>query len=179
MSLRALGAMVVAVVMAATWWWGFDTGRDRWQGKYDAEVAAHSETKEEHARQARHVADLAQAAKAESDRNQRIYDERTAANDSKHKKELTNAVRKRDAVIADLRAGALQLQPWWESGAGACPEKASAATDPGGQAGAWDLRAAGAGDLVQILHEADADRAWYIDELTSTRAQCGSTGSAP
>ena len=185
MSLRLIGAIALLAIMGGVWWHGFDSGRDRWEGKYDAEVAAHAAevtahraTKEEHARRARHVADLAKAAKEESVRNQRIYDARTAANDTQHKKELANAVRKRDAVIADLRAGALQLQPWWESGAGACPGQAAVAADTSGQADAWDLRAAGAGDLVQILHEADADRQWYIDELTATRAQCGSTGPA-
>ena len=179
MNLRLIGGIALLAIIAGVWWHGFDSGRDRWQGKYDAEVAAHAATREEHARQARHVADLAQAAMEESRRNQRIYDQRTAANDSEHKKELAHAVRKRDAVIADLRAGALQLQPWWESGAGACAGQAATAADPGGQADAWDLRAAGAGDLIQVLAEADADRAWYINELTATRAQCGSTGAAP
>lgn len=179
MNLRLIGGLVLLAIMGAIWWAGFDSGKDKWQGKYDAEVAAHAATRDEHARQARHVADLAKAAKAESERNQKIYDARTASNDLQHKLELANAIGKRDAVIADLHAGALQLQPWWESGASTCPGQATVAAAAGGQVDAGDLRAEGAADLVQILAEADADRAWYIAELTATRAQCGATGPAP
>ena len=85
MNLRLIGGIALLAIITGVWWHGFDSGRDRWQGKYDAEVAAHAATREEHARQARHVADLAQAAMEESRRNQRIYDQRTAANDSEHK----------------------------------------------------------------------------------------------
>lgn len=179
MNLRLIGGLALLAIMGAIWWAGFDSGKDKWQGKYDDEVAAHAATRDEHARQARHVADLAKAAKAESERNQKIYDDRTASNDLQHKQELTYAIGKRDAVIADLRAGALQLQPWWGVGASTCSSQTADAADTSGDVDARDLRAEGAADLVQILAEADADRAWYINELTATRAQCGITGPAP
>jgi hypothetical protein len=73
------------------------------------------------------------------------------------KKDQANAIAKKDRVIRDLRSGALQLRPEWT-----CPATASAGHLPeaAGSTGIRDataeLRAAGAGSIVRIAADADA-----------------------
>ncbi|WP_313495470.1 lysis system i-spanin subunit Rz [Pseudoxanthomonas mexicana] len=166
-------ACATGIVLLLVYFWGFGNGKDRWEGKYDAEVAAHKQTREGHAQVLRQLADLTKAAQAEAKARATAYTNDTAANDQRHKTETAHALAAKDRVIADLRRGALQLRDWWQAGPVSCPGDAAAAADSGGNAGAGELRAEGAGDLVQVAAQADADRAWYIAELIATRAFCG------
>lgn len=69
----------------------------------------------------------------------------------KHAKALASAKQKRDAIIADLRSGAQRLQDHWS-----CFGEAGTPTTPGEPDANALLRIQGAGDLVQIGAEADA-----------------------
>ena len=165
-------ACAAGIVLLLVYFWGYGNGKDRWEGKYDAEVAAHQQTREGHAQVLRQLADLTKAAQAEAKARATAYTNDTAANDQRHKTEKAHALAAKDRVIADLRAGRERLHDWWSPNL-SC---SAAAADPAAadrQAAAGELRAEGAGDLVQVAAEADADRAWYITELIATRALCG------
>lgn len=179
MSLRLYGYLAALLSLAGALFWAYSSGKAEWHGQYDAEVRAHQATREEHARTLAHLADLTEAARQEDKRKQEQYVQATAANDKSHKQEMANALGKKDSVIAELRLGVLQLQPWWEAGNRTCPAEGGVASTAGGQVDAGDLRAEGAAALVQILAEADADRGWYIRELTATRDRCSAGGGQP
>lgn len=69
-----------------------------------------------------------------------------------YEQDKTDAKAKHDAVVADLRAGAVRLRDHWT-----CPVAVpSAAAGTGQRDAAADLRAADSGDLVRLGAEADA-----------------------
>lgn len=162
----------VGVAVCLLYLLGYGNGKDRWEGKFDAEVAAHQQTREGHAQVLRQLADLTKAAQAEAKARAAAYTHYTAANDQRHQTEKAHALAAKDRVIADLRAGRERLHDWWTPNL-SCAADAAAPAAADRQAAAGELRAEGAGDLVQVAAEADADRAWYIAELIATRALCG------
>lgn len=165
-------ACAAGIVLLLVYFWGYGNGKERWEGKYDAEVAAHKQTREGHAQVLRQLADLTKAAQAEAKARATAYTHDTAANDQRHKTETAHALAAKDRVIADLRAGRERLHDWWTPNL-SCADSAADQATSGREAEAGQLRAEGAGDLVQVAAEADADRAWYIAELIATRALCG------
>lgn len=165
-------ACATGIVLLLVFFWGYGNGRERWEGKYDAEVAAHDQARKGHARVLRRLADLTEAARQEAKARATAYATDTAANDKRHKMETDHALAAKDRVIADLRAGRERMHDWWTPNL-SCADAAADQATSGREAEAGQLRAEGAGDLVQVAAEADADRAWYIAELIATRALCG------
>lgn len=112
------------------------------QGEFDA----YSAQVQENAR-------IAQKIAFHVEQNQR---DAFAAIDAKHKKDLTDAKLKHDAVVADLRAGNLRLRKHWQG----CTAPVGDMPQAAGAAGVVDddaeLRAADAGNLVRLAAEADA-----------------------
>lgn len=146
--------------------------------RLQAERAAHAGTRQSHAEVLRGLAEAtAQVALAVRER-EREFAATASANDTRYHQEKADALAAKDRVIDDLRRGALQLRDWWQAGPVSCPGDAAVAADSGGDAGAGELRAAGAGDLVQVGADADAARRWYITELIATRAACGIAGGS-
>lgn len=92
----------------------------------------------------------------------------TAA-EQKFTREKADALAEKDRVIAGLRAGNLQLREHWQG----C--RAAAGTGAGQGAGqrdeAADLRAAGAGDLVRLGREANAE-VTYLQGLIASASRC-------
>lgn len=169
--LSAIKAGACVLLLAVAWWHGFDTGRDRWQGKFDTEAAAHAADKARHASVLRDLADKTKAAeravlvagdwaRAERATNDQRF--RDAKRDADHAK--------RDLAHA-LRTGAVRLRDEW-----AChsprPAEGGIATATSGQDAAADLRQAGAADLIAAADHADRWIVWLQTELTSTRNAC-------
>lgn len=139
------------------------------EGKRQADLAAHARVLREYAEQAAHVAELARQSQSTF-----ILDREAAR--QKFKKEMADALAKRDSLVAGYRAGTVQLQSWWE-----CPSVLPAASgafgaDPAahgpGVDGAAALRAASLAEGVQDGAAADA---WIHNlqaELSATRRAC-------
>lgn len=147
------------------------------------ERTAHAETKQHHAEvladlqaaTARAATLSAEAEKAVRKR-EAAYRDQTQAADAAHAKDKADALAKKDRVIADLRAGTVQLQDWWR-----CPAVSAAGGDAAadlagtaaGDDGHAELRAASLAEGVQDGASADAWIGWLQAELTATRAVCG------
>jgi hypothetical protein len=89
--------------------------------------------------------------------------------DVRYQQDLNNAQAAYDTTVADLRSGAASLQDHWTCPPANMPRAASGAGQPDGQA---DLRAAGAGHLVQAGATCDA---WIIglQKVTQSDRQKG------
>lgn len=85
-------------------------------------------------------------------------------------KETANAITKRDSVIAGLRADTLRLRSHWQ---GCARSDARPGTDAGRDQGdaAADIRATGAGDLVRIGADANA-QVTYLWGLIESAPRC-------
>lgn len=84
--------------------------------------------------------------------------EALAAIAATHQKELTDADRTHDRVVADLRAGNLRLRDHWQgAGCDRGGDLPGAAADPGVADDPAELRNQGAADLVRLFDAADAD----------------------
>lgn len=140
-------------------------GYDKGTAKLEAERAAHKAVLDNLA------AKTARAARLAEEASKAIAVSQAETNET-HEQGLTDAYQRGKAAGAAVRAGDLRLQDWW-----ACHSSGPAEGDAAGPAaaddGAGELRAAGAGDLVQVAAEADADRTWYIRTLIDTRKACG------
>lgn len=148
---------------------GLETDVAKEQAKHAATRAESAETLRDLAQRTADVAAKVRAREGE-------YLAAAAAADEKHRQEKAHAVAEKNRVIADLRAGRLQLQPWWQCEATpAAGDAADAAgpADPGGNARAHERRIEDSGRLVQIGIEADAKERWLRTELIATRALCG------
>jgi len=165
------GAIVAAILLV--FGIGWNRGADKWQGKFDDEVAAHKATKADHARVIRDLADKAKAvaAKVKAAGEQAKADRKVA--DDRFKESEREADRAKRDLAAALRrgTGAVRLQDHW-----ACRVPGAAAGgvagNPGRQDAGADLRAAGAADLVAAGDAADRWITWLQSELTSTRKAC-------
>lgn len=142
----------------------------------DAERAAHAKTKAQHALVLQDLAEKTAAAERAARRVGEVYAAESAANRETFDKEKAHALAEKDRVIADLRAGRVQLRQWWRPEVPACPgDSAQPATAAGGDAEVAELRAASTGRIVGAGAEADAWIGWLQRELTATRAVCGAT----
>lgn len=151
---------------------GWNRGADKWQGKFDGEVAAHKATKAQHkaviddlAAKTRAAADKAKAAS-----KQAALDRRAA--DTRYKEATDEANRAKRDLRNHLRAGTVRLQDHWACRVPGAAEGGAPGNARGQDAGA-DLRAAGAADLVAAGDEADRWITWLQSELTNTRKACG------
>lgn len=164
------GAIVAGVLLVFALGW--NRGADKWQGKFDGEVAAHKATKAQHkaviddlAAKTRAAADKAKAAS-----KQAALDRRAA--DTRYKEATDEANRAKRDLRNHLRAGTVRLQDHWACRVPGSAEGGAPGNARGQDAGA-DLRAAGAADLVAAGDEADRWITWLQSELTSTRKACG------
>lgn len=147
-----------------------------------AEKAAHAETKAEHAQVLQGLAERTAQVAALVRAQDATYLAESAAADARNRKEIANALAKKDAVIADLRAGRMQLRQEWQcevplistSGDRTKPESEAAAS---GNAGYARVREESAGELVQIGALADTQVRWLQGELVATRARCAAVPS--
>ena len=164
------GAIVLAILVV--FGLGWNRGADRWQGKFDGEVAAHKATKSEHARVIRDLADKtkAVAAKAKAAGEQAKADRKAA--DQRFKEATDEAAKARTALARALRDGSVRLREEWTCPA-AGPAEGGAAATAGRQDANADLRAEGAADLVAAGKAADNWIVWLQSELISTRTACG------
>lgn len=156
-----------AALLAAGWYYGhvrFEAGlaagykdRDAVQALFTAHLQADK-------------AAIAKArADAEADRVKR-QNEAVAAK-AVFEKEKADALAEKDRVIANLRAGTVRLRHEWQ-GCQAHSDSADAAGDsPGGSDADADLRNTGAGDLVRIGKQADAE-VIYLQSLIRSAPAC-------
>lgn len=172
-----VGVAAIAVVVALAYGWGRGNGVESMEKPLAEERAAHAKdlaehalVLREHAERAAHVADLARQSQTT------FITERESAR-SAHKQELKDALARKDRIIAGLRTGALQLQPWWE-----CPSVLPAAGSVIGADAAGDgsradegayLRAAGHAENIYQFARADTWIRSLQAEVTATRKACG------
>jgi len=167
---------LVVVLAASMFIGGCSHGAAKWEGKYDAEVAAHKATKAEHARVIRQLADQAKAVAAKA----KAASAAAAAARKTHDQRFEDAKHEADRAKRDLRdalrrgTGAIRLQDHWTCAVRG-PTAGGFAVAAGRQDAAADLRAAGAADLVAAGDHADRWIVWLQSELTSTRTACGAT----
>jgi len=158
---------LVAVILLLAGLLGWQTVR------LSNERAEHARTKQQHAETLAELATKAAATVTAIRRLELAYHAEAAAAADAYQKDKTNALAKKDAVIAGLRADNLQLRRWWNPKPPACPGDAASPAAASRAAEDAELRAAGAGDLVRIGAEADGRIRWLQSELISTRKLCG------
>ena len=160
--LYGLGAAVLAAGLFA----GVQTVR------LSSEKAAHATTKATHADVLRNLAELTAKAVQEKRAAEAQYSVDMAKAQAESDKRNRDAIANKDATIASLRSGALQLQDHW-----ACLVPAAAGDQAPAFAGrsddAADLRAEGAAAFVQDADSADGDIVWLQSALIATRKACG------
>lgn len=173
--LGLIKAGAIALAFLVVFGLGWNRGADKWQGKFDGEVAAHKATKAEHARVLRDLADKTKAAaeKAKAAGYQAKADRKAA--DKRYEDAKHEANRNAAALAAALRAGKQRLSDTW-----ACPASGSAAGGAAGSAGQ-----AGAArqfdSAARIVAAADADAAamnWLWDSWMADRKAVIAAGCA-
>lgn len=134
-------AWALVALLAAGWYYGhlrYNAGQADVQGDFDAykaQVIAATEKSRQKA---------AQAESAQRDAFANI--------DTQYAKDKTDAIAKKDAVIAGLRAGTIRLRNEW-----ACPTRLPDATSATGEPdGSAELRNASAGRIIGAGADADA-----------------------
>ncbi|TAA26573.1 hypothetical protein [Pseudoxanthomonas winnipegensis] len=175
-----LGALkwLAAVAILVTWafyWHG--VGAEQWRAKYTDEYAAHAATKATNAAVLQDLADKTRAvAKKAASASSALARYRTF-NDERYEKAVHDAKQASADLRAGLRAGAVQLQPWWQCGAPGSAQ-GDAADIASGQDGSAELRFAGAIEDVSDGDWADAWIVWLQGELSATREQFKAAGCA-
>lgn len=164
-------ALVCALVLFVS---GCNHGANKWEAKFNAEVAAHQATKDEHARVVRGLAERTKALAAQAKAASTAAKAARKFNDQR----FEDAEREADRAKRDLRnhllrgTGPVRLRDEWT-----CPAPRSAEGEAGPAAGRQDagaeLRAAGAADLVAAGDAADRWIGWLQAELITTRMACG------
>lgn len=101
------------------------------------------------------IADQRTAFEAEARRVEQENMKAVAMITDAHTKALADAKQTSAVIVSDLRAGNIRLRNHWQ-GCLATTELSREAADLAGADGAAELRAAGAGDLVRLAAEADA-----------------------
>lgn len=171
LSRSILKVSAVLILLLVVWFHGNGKGKDRWEGKYGSEVAAHQQTRDNNARVLRGLADLTKRAQKEAKDRAKTYEADTAANDAKNKMEMAHALASKDRVIADVRAGRLQLRDFWTT-TQSCPGDAATPAIASREAEHAGLREQSLAEGVQDGALADGWIAWLQRELISTRAAC-------
>lgn len=147
-------ALALAIAVACVYQTGVRNGRAEVQASWDAATA-----------RAQRDADI-RAAKEDAARLARV--DRGKKIIESLKQENANALAASDAVIADLRSGLLRLRDHWR-----CPVSATAEVGAGAgrDHGAAERREEGAGDLVRVAAEADAQLRACQATLNADRKQ--------
>ena len=177
---RRLSAVFAALLLVCTplaFLGGCSKGADKWEGKYDAEAAAHKETRRANAVVLRELADASAAVAARAKAASSAYAAARAVNNRQYDKAVDDAKQARSDLVRAQRAGTVQLHDWWtcdRPGAGV----GDAAGLSGGQDGHADLRAESAAEDVQAGAEADAWIGWLQRELIATRSAVFRAGCA-
>lgn len=111
----------------------------------------------QHAEQLQHLAELSTQASEAARAAEQKQAAGFAALAATYEKDTTDAKNKGDAVAAALRADTLRLRQQWTCAPAATSAQVPGAATPAGRAdGDADLRAAGAGDLVRLGAQCDA-----------------------
>lgn len=175
--LSAIKAGAIVLAFALVWWHGFDTGRDRWHGKFDTEAAAHKADNAAHAAVLADLADKTRVAETAAKLASDVAKAERRANNKRFEEAKDEAATARKALADALRAGRVRLREEWT-----CPASRSAEGAAGYAAGGQDadaqLRRAREGAVLDAIGDADAaDRwiGWLQSELISTRTACGVT----
>ena len=150
-----VGATVIGVLLVFAL--GYNRGADKWQGKFDGEVAAHKATKAGHKTVIDNLATLTKAAESKAKSASEAV-KRDQANAAKQLKEATDEA-KRNArdLRAALRSGKQRLSDTW-----ACPASAGASD---AAAGASEAHAEGQYDSAARITEAVESDAAVIEYL--------------
>lgn len=131
------GGIVLACLLS--FFGGCQHGKNKLQGQYDAHIAAdkaateafNAETKAKDAAQAEAIAQIG----------------------FRYEREKADALKAQDAVIADLRSGAIRLRKQWRCSPAPVSDAPSGAGSPDDAA---DLRNTDAGNLIGIAASCDA-----------------------
>lgn len=166
---------LIVVLAASMFIGGCNHGANKWQGKYDAEVAEHKATKTSHAAVLRDLANKTKAAEdAVKAAGEKAKADRKAA-DQRFQEATDEAAKARTALARALRAGTVRVREEWT-----CPAARSAEGGTAGVAGrqdaAPDLRREREAAISDDIAEADAADNWIVwlqAELINTRTACG------
>lgn len=110
----------------------------------------------QHAEQLQHLAELSTQASEAARDAERKQAAAYAALAADYERDKTDAKDKGDAVAAALRADTLRLRQQWTCPTAALTHVPGTATAAGQRDGDADLRATGAGDLVRLAAQCDA-----------------------
>lgn len=173
----ALKVGAVLALVTALVGFGYHRGAARWQGKYNAEVAAHKATKAEQARVLGQLADATREVERRAKAAAKQAKLERAANDKRYEDAQHDADQARRQLRDALRRGTgpVRLRPEWTCPA-AGPAQGGAGPAAGGQDADADVRRARADAISDDIADHDhADRwiTWLQTELTSTRKACG------
>lgn len=130
-----------------------------------------NEARAEHAAHLQADADAMAKAKAQAKAAEKAQKQAMADAAAKYEKDKADAIAKKDRVIADLHSGALRLQKRWRG----CESRPGAASGPEAGDDAADLRETGAGDLVRVAANADAE-VNYLQGLIRSAPTCFTVG---
>lgn len=172
--LGIIRAVLILLLVIGLVWRGYSWGSQRWEAKFDGEVAAHKATKADFKRMTRDLADRTKALAAKAKAASTAAKAARKTNDQR----FEDAEREADRAKRDLRdalrrgTGPMRLRDEWACG-GPGAGQGDAAAASGGQDAAADLRAAGAADLVAAGDAADRWIVWLQSELITTRTACG------
>lgn len=151
---RGRALLMLAIVAGLVWWFRTVAGPVRFAdghaaGVAEANAAGNFARAQLEAKLAGQERDAANAARDAEQKHTRAL----ADISERFQKELDDARDDRDRAVADIRRGALQLQERWT-----CPASgaAEAVAGGGGPDASALLREQGAGDLVQVGAECDA-----------------------
>lgn len=147
----ALG--LVALLLCGGWYYG--------HARYAAgELAGNTKVAQltaQHAQQLQHLAELSAQASEAARHAEQLQAAGFAALAATYEKDKTDAKDKGDAIAAALRADTLRLRQQWTcapaTATAQMPRAAAATGRPDGDA---ELRATGAGDLVRLAAQCDA-----------------------
>lgn len=173
----AIKAGALLLALGAVWFHGFDTGRDRWQGKFDTETAAHKATKAAHASVLRDLANKTKAAEAAVKAAGEQAKADRQANDERFKDARHEADQAKRELARALRAGTVRLRDEFTCPA-ARPAEGGASAAAGRQDAAPDFRREREAAISDDIAEADAADnwiGWLQSELISTRMACGAS----
>lgn len=164
-TLAIIKLCALGVLLIAGYLWAHGRGAD----SRDAEVY---KIRAEHAKVLRDLAERTADVARKVREREAQYNTDSATAADQYDKEMTDALSKRDAVIAGLRADNLRLRPWWGGQAVSCPGDAATPAAASRDAEGAERRASDAGNLVRISAESDAWVSWLQRELVATREVC-------
>ena len=168
------GAVVIGVLLVFAF--GYNRGADKWQGKFDGEVAAHKATKAAHKGVIDNLAQLTKAAESKAKTASAAVKRDQAQADRRYKDATNEAKRNAADLRAALRSGKQRLSDTWACSA--ATSNGDAADLAGRQDERADLREAGAVNLIAAADHADRWIEWLQSEIISTRKALMAAGVA-